>query len=76
MTCKLSPMEIICMKYQIQFSGKNKKNISKCCLLKILPRMLSIKEMKAILNGDGNDKSRGNQSTGPSCVQRVSRGVN
>ena len=26
--CKLSPMETICMKSQILFSGKNKKNIS------------------------------------------------
>ena len=25
------------------FSGKNKKNILKCCLLKILPRELSVK---------------------------------
>ena len=33
----------ICMKCQILFSGKNKKNISKCCLLKILPRVLSIR---------------------------------
>ena len=31
------------MKCQILFSGKNKKNISKCRLLKILPRVLSIK---------------------------------
>ena len=28
------------MKCHILFSGKNKKNISKCCLLKILPRAL------------------------------------
>ena len=28
------------MKCQILFSGKNKKNISKCRLLKILPRRL------------------------------------
>ena len=26
-SCKLSPEEKICMKYQILFSGKNKKNI-------------------------------------------------
>ena len=26
----------------ILFSGKNKKNISKCCLLKVLPRVLSV----------------------------------
>ena len=42
-SCKLSPMETICMKCQNLFSGKNKKNISKCRLLKILPRVLSVK---------------------------------
>ena len=26
-SCKLSPMETICMKFQIPFSGKNKKNV-------------------------------------------------
>ena len=31
------------MKCQNLFSGKNKKNISVCCLLKILPRVLSVK---------------------------------
>ena len=31
------------MKCHILFSGKNKKNISKCRLLKILPRVLSVK---------------------------------
>ena len=31
------------MKCHILFSEKNKKNISKCCLLKILPRVLSVK---------------------------------
>ena len=36
MSCKLSPLEKICMKCKIVFSGKNKKNISKCRLLKIL----------------------------------------
>ena len=30
------------MKCQILFSEKNKKNISKCRLLKILPRVLSV----------------------------------
>ena len=37
--------ETICMKCQILFSGKNKKNISKCRLLKILPRVLSVKQV-------------------------------
>ena len=41
-SCKLSPLETICRKYQNLFSGKNKKNISKCRLLKLLPRMLSV----------------------------------
>ena len=36
-------METICMKCQILFSRKNEKNISKCPLLKILPRVLSFK---------------------------------
>ena len=31
------------MKCHILFSEKNKKNISKCLLLKILPRVLSVK---------------------------------
>ena len=31
------------MKYQFLFPGKNKKNISKCSLLKSLPRMVSVK---------------------------------
>ena len=35
------------MKCQILFSGKNKKNISKCRLLKILPRVLSVKLMNS-----------------------------
>ena len=39
-SCKLSPPETICKKCQNLFSGKN---ISICRLLKILPRMLSVK---------------------------------
>ena len=38
-SCKLSPLETICMKCQILFSGKN---ISKCPLLNFSPRVLSI----------------------------------
>ena len=33
------------MKCQILFLGKNKKNISKCLLLKFLPSMLSINDI-------------------------------
>ena len=36
------------MKFQIMFSGKNQKIISKCHLLKILPRVLSV-NAKAML---------------------------
>ena len=40
------------MKCQILFSGKNKKNISKCRLLKILPRVLNInKHIHSIASG-------------------------
>ena len=37
------------MKCHILFSEKNKKNISKCRLLKILPRVLSVKEGLGLL---------------------------
>ena len=43
MSCKLSPFETVCMKRLILFFGKNKKNISKCRLLKILPRVLNLR---------------------------------
>ena len=33
-------LETVCMKCQSLFSGKNRKNISNCHLLKILPRVL------------------------------------
>ena len=36
------------MNCQILFSGKNKKNISKCRLLKILPRVLSVKKANVL----------------------------
>ena len=42
-SCKLSPLETICLKSQILTSRKNKKkNISKCCLLNFLAGVLSI----------------------------------
>ena len=43
MSCKLSTLETICMKCQNMLSGKNKKKILTYCLLKILPRVLSVK---------------------------------
>ena len=36
------------MKCLLLFFGKNKKNISICHLLKILPRVLSIKTLKIL----------------------------
>ena len=36
------------MKCPILFSEKNQKNISKCCLLKILPKVLSINDTYSI----------------------------
>ena len=47
-SCKLSPLETVCIKCQILFSGKNKKNISLCCLLKILRRLLSVKVIRIL----------------------------
>ena len=53
-------MQIVSMKCQILFSEKKKKK-SKCCLLKFLPSMLSIKLWyssqlsKALLSSDGMD---------------------
>ena len=41
------------MKCHILFSEKNKKNISKCRLLKILPRVLSVN--RATLQGSAQD---------------------
>ena len=42
-SCKLSPLEIICMKCQNLFWRKLRKNISLCHLLKSLPSVLSVK---------------------------------
>ena len=36
------------MKCHIPFSGKNKKNISKCRLLKFFPRMLGVKKKRSL----------------------------
>ena len=37
------------MKYQNLFSGKNKKNISMCSLMKILPRVLSVNQKSVLV---------------------------
>ena len=49
-SCKLSLTEtIFFMKYQLLFSGKNRKNISKCCLLISLPSMQSNKQERYLI---------------------------
>ena len=42
-SCKLSPLETICMQCRNLFSEKNKENISICRQLKILPRVLNVR---------------------------------
>ena len=49
------------MKCQNRFSGKSKKNISICCLLKILPRVLSI-------NIDGDSQNSHNTGNDTLCL--------
>ena len=57
-SCKLSLMEIICMKCQILFTEKiKKKNISICCVLKSLPRMLRV---NLAVDKDKNPKQKSN----------------
>ena len=41
-SCKLSPVETICMKCRILFSEENKKTKWTCRLLKLLPRVQSV----------------------------------
>ena len=43
------PNETICIKCHTLCSRKNKKNISKCCLLKFLPSMQSVKVMSNLM---------------------------
>ena len=42
-SCKLCRMETICMKCQILFSGKNKKNITNLSSAKLIKRVLKVK---------------------------------
>ena len=50
----MSNMKCQILKCQILFTGKNKKNISKCRLLKILPRVLSVNGNAYALRGGKN----------------------
>ena len=50
-SCESSPKETICMKCQNLFSGeKKKKKNSVCRLLKILPRVLSVKDIDSFIS--------------------------
>ena len=52
----LSPVDTIFMKCLILFSGKNKKNISKGCLLKSLFSVLSINGSGCTFKGSSSSK--------------------
>ena len=54
------------MKYQILLSGENKKNLSICRLLKILPSMLNVKTF--FLSGCGKKFLEGIYITIPSVL--------
>ena len=41
-----------------------------------LVKIRFIKEKEVILNGNADDKSRGIQLIGPSCLQKILKGVN
>ena len=45
-------LETVCMKCQNLFSGKNKKNILRCHLLEILPRVLCVNKNASLLQVD------------------------
>ena len=68
-SCKLSPLETICMKYQNLFSGKNKKNISNCRLLKIYSECKALivklcRSKKSLFHGNWTKKCPKNHSKG------------
>ena len=42
-SCKLSPLETICMKCRILFSGKNKKNITNLSSAELAQRVVKVK---------------------------------
>ena len=42
-SCKLSPIETVCMKFQILFSGKNKKNIISLSSAELAHRVVKVK---------------------------------
>ena len=52
MKCRIlfSAKETICMKCQILFSGKNKNTVFMCRLLKSLPRLLIVKQIRRSVN--------------------------
>ena len=60
------------MKCHILFSGKNKKSISKCRLLKILPRVLSVKECKTYVKRPCGQKYESYNATIPISKNQLS----
>ena len=44
-SCKLSPMETICIKCQIMFSGKNKKNVIILSSAELAQRVVKVKQL-------------------------------
>ena len=74
-SCKLSPLETICTKYQILFSGKTKKIISICRLLQILSRVLSINSLsnktKKKKKKKRKKKRQQQKTTNSLCLQRT-----
>ena len=44
-SCKLSPVETICMKCQVLFSGKNNKNITNLSSAELFVRVVKLKKL-------------------------------
>ena len=42
---QMSPMEIMCIKFQIQFSGKNKKNITNMLSAELAQRVVKVQAL-------------------------------
>ena len=50
-SCKSSPMDTICTKCQIPFSGKNKKNIVNLLSAELAQRVIKVKDFETVLMG-------------------------
>ena len=54
MSCKLSPLETICMKCQFLFSGKNKKNITNLSSAELAQRVVKVNFCFCFINIDNS----------------------